>query len=120
MNPVSFFPSAPNRKAARLQVSIDLEWYDQTKGQHLKEIGLAIQPSKETQQLTLPYLYLTVTVTLTVFLFYLTLHRPIYLLYLTLHRPIYLTLHRPIYPLYLANNQLTLIEAYSKLSIISF
>ncbi|KAJ3280043.1 hypothetical protein HDU76_009293, partial [Blyttiomyces sp. JEL0837] len=40
---LSFFPDDPSRKASRLQLAIDLEWYDQTKGEHIKEIGIAIQ-----------------------------------------------------------------------------
>ncbi|KAJ3284730.1 hypothetical protein HDU76_008249 [Blyttiomyces sp. JEL0837] len=34
--------------ASRLQVALDLEWYDQSNGQDLLEVGLAIQPDNRS------------------------------------------------------------------------
>jgi hypothetical protein len=38
-----------NRSATRITIAIDMEWYDQTNGSHLKEIGLAIQPDDKSK-----------------------------------------------------------------------
>lgn len=39
----SFWRSSPNRVPQRITLAIDLEWYDQSNGNHVKEVGLAIE-----------------------------------------------------------------------------
>jgi hypothetical protein len=36
-----------NRSANKIIIAIDLEWYDQTNGEHPTEIGLAIQADND-------------------------------------------------------------------------
>ncbi|KAJ3407768.1 hypothetical protein HDV05_005308 [Chytridiales sp. JEL 0842] len=48
---VSFYPSNPTRNASFLDVALDLEWWDQSAGTRLTEVGIAVQTPDRTLML---------------------------------------------------------------------